>query len=247
MNQTNIYENARDDMRIKGYTILKNTFSIKSIEHMIEEIEQAVNVDKYYDGNDNIKRIEKIYDKGENLIEANHLILKILAEIYDFEWKLFKDKINSKPPNSEGFVAHYDGIFSFIVGDGINKNGWHEYADQFVTALIAIDDFSTENGPLEIAREDKGTFQELLNNTNKDGTPHLKACYENECNFEILLLSRGDVLIFSSKCPHRSKANQSKLPRRVLYYTYNPASQGDNYSNYFLDKDRSKNPTSKAL
>jgi 2-aminoethylphosphonate dioxygenase len=52
----------------------------------------------------------------------------------------------------------------------------------------------------------------------------------------------GDVIFFDSFVPHASKPNFTALPRRVLYLTYNLASEGDQRGRYFADKHASFPP-----
>ena len=42
--------------------------------------------------------------------------------------------------------------------------------------------------------------------------------------------------------PHRSQPNRTDQARRVLYITYNKASQGDSRSKYYADKRRNYPP-----
>ena len=60
-------------------------------------------------------------------------------------------------------------------------------------------------------------------------------------------LNAGDLVVFKNTCPHRSKKNKSKMNRRILYYTYLSEKFGNQYNNYFKDKELSKNKTSKSL
>ena len=46
----------------------------------------------------------------------------------------------------------------------------------------------------------------------------------------------GDVLFFDSYAPHASKPNLTDEPRRILYLTYNAASDGDHRARYYADK-----------
>jgi len=52
----------------------------------------------------------------------------------------------------------------------------------------------------------------------------------------------GDVAFFDSFTPHRSDANLSDRPRRVLYVTYNRLSEGDQRACYYADKRASYPP-----
>ena len=237
----------KEEISEKGYSELKGVFTAKTIKSIISEVNKGSEVDKYFDRNQNERRIERLYDKGYNLSRVNRKILKILELIYGFEWKIFKDKFNSKPPGGEGFYSHFDGVFIFTDKDGEERNGWYTYANQFVSVLVAIDDFTPDNGPIELSPEVKGTFQEILEFTKKDGTPNLTESYENQCIFENFFPKIGDIIIFNANCPHRSDINHSKSPRRTLYYSYNPSSQGDHYKKYFEDKHSSRNSNSKSL
>jgi hypothetical protein len=42
----------------------------------------------------------------------------------------------------------------------------------------------------------------------------------------VLSLQPGDVAVFSGYTPHRSSANRSNRPRRMLYLSYNAFSDG---------------------
>jgi hypothetical protein len=53
---------------------------------------------------------------------------------------------------------------------------------------------------------------------------------------EQLLGGPGDVLFFDSYVPQASKPNLSGTQRRVLYLTYNRASDGDHRKRYYADK-----------
>ncbi len=230
----------------RGYFVVKNFIEKKFINQLINEINESKDTVKYFDKFDNLRRIEKLYDKGKYLIELNKKISSTLKEVFDEEFLIFKDKFNAKPPGGEGFFAHYDGVFQFINSNDEKKNGWYEYGNFFVSALVAIDECNTKNGALELAKSHKGNFDELLENTKKDGTPALSKNIEIETPFKLINLDLGDMVIFSNTCPHRSGKNVSENTRRVIYYTYTPSINGSKYEQYFKDKEGSKNK-SKAL
>jgi len=229
-----------------GYFVLKEFFKKDFISHIITEIDNSQDTIKYFDNLNNLRRIEKFYNKGLNLINLNEKILTILKKIFDKEFLIFKDKFNTKPPGGEGFFAHYDGVFEFINSNNEKKRGWYEYGDFFITTLVALDKCNKENGALEIAKSHKGNFDQLFVNTKKDGTPALSAEVESKTIFDVINLDVGDVVIFSSTCPHRSQKNNSQETRRVIYYTYTLSENGSKYDQYFIDKQNSKGK-SKAL
>jgi hypothetical protein len=143
---------------------------------------------------------------------------------------LFKEKINFKLSGGAGFEPHQD-----------QQAGWSRYAPLFVTALVSIDPATLENGCLEIAncpRQNRliGREWEPLTASEMAG-------------FELMPVptGRGDVVFFDSFVPHASAANLSSHQRRVLYVTYNRASDGDQRASYYADKRASFPPDIERL
>ena len=231
----------------KGFFILKNAIEVNILELAYQEIISSDQTIIYNDRLDKIRRIERIYNIGPNLININETILDYLSKIFSEKFYLFKDKYNAKPPKGEGFFAHYDGIFYWPDEKGIIRDGWHFYSKTFVNVLACIDSMTPENGPLEVSAAHEGSFKDLIKNTKNDGTPDLIKSVEDNCSFEKMICDPGDLLFFSNRCPHRSSKNKSKNDRRTIYYTYNPKKEGNNYLKYFKDKSLSKNPTIKSL
>ena len=236
----------KEKFKNDGYFVIKNFVDENFISNLIEEIKNSKNTDRYFDNANNLRRIEKLFNKGKYLINLNKKISMILKNVLDKDFLIFKDKFNSKPPGGEGFFAHYDGIFEFINSDNQRRKGWYEYGDFFVSALVALDNCNKENGTLELAKYHEGNFEQLYENTKKDGTPALSEEAESKTSFNLIELDVGDIIIFSNKCPHRSKRNDSKNNRRIIYYTYSLSENGSKYDQYFEDKENSKNK-SKAL
>jgi len=138
---------------------------------------------------------------------------------------LFKDKINFKMPGGDGFKAHQDA-----------QAGWNVYAKYYITALISIDAATEENGCLEMAA---GWHRKGL--VGDEWTP-LGAGETADMRFEPYPTASGDAVFFDSYAPHRSGPNLTNAPRRVLYVTYNRASEGDHRARYFADKRKSFPP-----
>ncbi len=229
-----------------GYFVYKNFFNKDFIFNLVDEINTSKDTIKYYDNLENLRRIEKLYDKGIELKNLNEKISVLLKNVFNDDFVIFKDKYNAKPPGGEGFFAHYDGIFHFINSNNEKKRGWYEYGDFFINALVALDECNKENGALEIAKSHLGNFDKLLQNTKKDGTPSLSNEVESKTSFNLINLNVGDMIVFSNTCPHRSKKNTSDKNRRLIYYTYTLSKYGSKYKKYFEDKENSKNK-SKAL
>jgi ectoine hydroxylase-related dioxygenase (phytanoyl-CoA dioxygenase family) len=135
---------------------------------------------------------------------------------------LFKDKINFKMPGGAGFKAHQD-----------QQAGWTAYAPLFLTAMVTLDAATLENGCLEVAagRHREGLIGEQW-----------KPLEEQGLNLQVIPTGPGDVIFFDSFVPHASKPNLTDSPRRILYITYNLASEGDHRERYFADKHASFPP-----
>jgi 2-aminoethylphosphonate dioxygenase len=138
---------------------------------------------------------------------------------------LFKDKVNFKMPGGAGFEAHQD-----------QQAGWSRYANYFITAMVTIDPTTLENGCLEIPSAPRATKLvgrewEPLNSDELTGF-----------NLTPVPTAAGDVVFFDSYVPHASKPNLTQSSRRVLYLTYNRASDGDHRARYYSDKRQSFPP-----
>lgn len=240
-------EENKKKFNTDGYFKIKNFLDKNEISKILTEIDSSKDMDIYQDKNNVIRRIERIYDKGEFLNQVNDRFINLIKECLDVKVSIFKDKFNLKPPGGEGFYAHYDGIFYFTDSKNEKKKGWYEYGNLFINILLAIDDCNKENGTIELAKSHENNFDNLIKNTKNDGTQELLEKIEKVTAFEKFDLNAGDLVLFKNTCPHRSSKNTSNTNRRVLYYTYLPEEFGDQYNKYFEDKKLSKNKTSKSI
>lgn len=174
-----------------------------------------------------IQRIEDVtpFHEGFRTLFVQGRIDAAVAALLDEPPALFKDKINFKLPGGDGFKAHQDA-----------QAGWNIYAKYYITALISIDAASAENGCLEMAA---GWHRRGL--VGDEWTP-LGEGETAGMQFVSYPTTPGDAMFFDSYTPHRSGPNLTKLPRRVLYVTYNRASEGDHRERYFADKRRGYPP-----
>ena len=129
---------------------------------------------------------------------------------------LFKEKINFKMPGGPGFKAHQD-----------QQAGWTRYAPLFVTALVTLDPATLANGCLEMV---PGHHREGLIGA------EWKPLEESDLALQAVPTEPGDVIFFDSFAPHASKPNLTDRPRRILYLTYNLASDGDHRALYYAEK-----------
>ena len=114
--------------------------------------------------------------------------------------------------------------------------GWSRYASAHITALISVDLSTRENGCLELAA---GFHERGL--IGKEWAP-LSEKQFTQANYIAVEAAPGDAIFFDSLTPHRSGSNNTDRPRRILYYTYNKASEGDHLTQYYADKRESYPP-----
>jgi ectoine hydroxylase-related dioxygenase (phytanoyl-CoA dioxygenase family) len=129
---------------------------------------------------------------------------------------LFRDKLILKPPGADGYTMHQDAAY------------WAERppAAGSVAAMLAIDSSGPENGALELV---PGAHHRLL-------TPEGVPADLDPADLPepvTLSLDPGDLVMFSLLTPHRSGSNRSKASRRALFFTYFPASAGEDRGAYY--------------
>ncbi|MEA2781914.1 MAG: 2-aminoethylphosphonate dioxygenase [Rhodospirillaceae bacterium] len=168
-----------------------------------------------------LQRIENFcpyHPEFDGLVRASRLRAAV-EQLLGAPACLFKDKVNFKMPGGTGFEPHQD-----------QQAGWSRYASQFLTALVSIDRATAENGCLEMT--DGPRFTGLI------GEEWRPLSTAEMAGFKLVQVPTepGDLLLFDSFAPHASKPNLTDAPRRILYLTYNLASEGDQRVRYFAEK-----------
>jgi 2-aminoethylphosphonate dioxygenase len=180
----------------------------------------------------NVQRIENFcpYHMGFDKLIRGGRLQAAVEKLLGVPAVLLKDKINFKMSGGSGFEPHQD-----------QQAGWSSYAPLFVTALVSIDATSVENGCLEISSSPRQS--RLI------GREWEPLTAQEMAGFELLPVPtrQGDVVFFDSYVPHASRPNLTRDPRRVLYVTYNRASDGDHRVSYFADKRASFPPDIERL
>ena len=165
------------------------------------------------------------YHDGLHALMESSEMAGAVEQLFGEPAVLFKDKINVKMPGGGGFAAHQDV-----------QAGWDTYASIHITAMVSIDRCTVPNGCLEFApgRHRAGLIGQTW-----------KPLSEEELSgsaYQVLESEPGDAVFFDSFAPHRSSPNRTDRPRRVLYLTYNKASEGDHRIQYYADKRASYPP-----
>lgn len=222
-----------------GYLVVRGMYSaeeVADISRWTDEVAAMPEVPGKYmmyfekshnDGSRIICRIENFvpYHPGFSKLITDCRMQQAVSELFGEEAVLFKDKINFKLPGGDGFKEHQDV-----------QAGWDAFADLHITAMIAIDETNEANGSLEMiaGMHTQGVLGSMWAPLT-DADTHHAAYVPVHCQ-------PGDAVFFDSYAPHRSQPNRTDQARRVLYITYNKASQGDSRGKYYADKRRNYPP-----
>ena len=180
------------------------------------------------DGARILNRMENFfpYHDGLNALFNGPWALGLVGQLLGAPAVCFKEKINFKLPGGGAFAAHQDV-----------QAGWDRYGHTVhISLAIAIDPATIENGCLEVVRGEhkKGLIGPMGSEIPKD------VC--DKLTWELVTMEPGDLIFFDSYAPHRSEPNMTTSTRRVIYLTYNKASEGDFREQYYIDKRKSYPP-----
>lgn len=232
----NIYKDYSNSLKKNGYILIKDYFKpdevffIKNLKKNLEELqEEKGKYMIYYEkiNNKNVRsRVEHFvpyFESINNLLKTN--IEPLLEKILNEKITLFKDKLNWKYPNGDGFKVHQD------------HPAWSDFPiSRFYSVSLFADEATQANGCLEIAKEN-----------NNNGLYNANGCInetvENSLHWEYLEATSADLLIFDSFIPHRSAKNTTNKSRSIFYFTYNKLSEGDYYNDYVKNKRKYFPPT----
>ncbi len=226
-------EDATAHFRRHGWVHLESFLSAaetRDLVHWTDEVTEWPETPgkwmRYYekraDGEKMLARIENFVPFHEPLatVLTAGRMRALLAECCDEPVVLFKDKINFKYPGGAGFTPHQD--YPAYVNFGVAHH---------VTVMVPVDPFTLENGCLVMALD---ACERTILPQNPDGTvrPEVLVRFDS-----MPLLARpGDVIVFDAWVPHWSGRNDSDVPRRSYYMTFNPASAGDHRAAYYARK-----------
>ena len=171
-----------------------------------------------------IRQVEPTIDLSPTFREFSRTeeVLSPLRCLFDDEPVLFEDKINYKNPGGgTAFPAHQDYVY------------WSKFPSSLTTALVYIDEATTENGCLQVlpGKHTQGLLSHKLQPVGLSSD--LVVDTEIGDSWPQMLEApgpAGTMIIFSCLTPHQSSANISDRSRRAFILTYNPASDGNFYS-----------------
>ncbi len=210
----------------KVITNFYNPSEVDKIYSVVQKFEQEQDrkdyIWKYFEKDKTtISRIEYFINHNLFLNELanSDKIIKEVNLLMDEESIIFKDKINFKYPSGEGFKPHQD-----------IAAGWGEYCNRHITFALPFSDTTEENGCIYFG----DTQQEQLTNTFED--------LSDDVRMEPVYTKKGDIILFDSYVPHASYENKTNEARSILFFTYTPASEGNYYEQYHVDKFKNVPP-----
>ena len=158
------------------------------------------------------------YHEGMKSTLTAGKVTDAISELMGGPAALYKEKINYKYPGGGGYAPHQDAPA-------------YEFVSNHTTCLISIDEATAENGCLYFS---PGRHREGMIALDADGC--IAPDVAKGMDWVAAPTQPGDVLLFSSYIPHKSDANGSNLPRRIIYAVYNSLSEGDWRDKYYEDK-----------
>jgi 2-aminoethylphosphonate dioxygenase len=218
----------------EGYLLIEDFFSKRESAHLAslcDELaawpETSGKYMKYHENNvitgeRQLCRIENFtpYSQDLNNYARSEKLLKLLEDLTDKPYVLFKEKINYKLPGGGAFPPHQDAPAYTQFGQ-----------TSHLTIMFSIDASSIANGCLEcVPKSHKhGVFPQ-----EKDCTISREWCSKHA--WVPLECDAGSILIFGSYLAHKSEPNKTEGSRRIFYLTYNARSDGDKRDQYYEDK-----------
>lgn len=151
----------------------------------------------------------------------------------------FKDKTNEKLRGGGAFRPHQDfAAYQFF------KARYH------VTAQLSVDPATAGNGCVQFCTNVEALAASrpdfvadriegrVLLHSNNGGANHgdIRADVAAGCHWQPVETAPTDLVIFDSFVPHWSDINRSSRPRRAIFVTFNRASEGSLYDEYYADK-----------
>jgi hypothetical protein len=236
---------ALEHYAIKGWVVVPGFFSAEETDQLVRfadelcELPEIAGKQMIYREPSLLDERAHVFQRVENFCSYHSGFDKLIRggrlestveQLFGGRAVLFKEKINFKMSGGAGFEPHQD-----------QQAGWSRYAPLFVTAMVSIDPATLENGCLEIANCPR---QSRL--IGREWEP-LTASEMAGIELMPVPTARGDGVFFDSFVPHASAPNLTSNQRRVLYVTYNRASDGDHRASYYAEKRASFPPDIERL
>jgi len=224
-----MYNAAGEELRERDHALYRNVLDADFCADLAREAERLaalplvapdnLRTETWHNGTD------IVISKFDPVVDISDVYLRlafdsrVVARVEEFlkePAELFKDKIVFKLPGHPGFGPHIDA-------------SWYEpFPMEIVAVMIAIDEADPVSGALEIASGYSPT---------DDGPREARDLTGAEIPppdaWRMVPMRPGDMLVFSSRLPHRSGPNRGPSPRRALFLSYNARRYGRRYLDYY--------------
>jgi len=228
-----MYDTEKNLFERDGFVCIKNFLTEeegemikKNIRFLHDAPEIPGKYMKYYETTENGRQLARI----ENFVNYNDVIRGLLDRkltplvdaLVGEKMALFKDKANWKLPGGNGFKPHQD------------HPAWTDLPPEyFLTIAVFADNCTLDNGCLEIVR---GRHREGVFENDYASGGGINEQVVAGMNWEHMITNVRDIIVFDGFVPHRSGKNKTNSSRSIYYFTYNKASEGDFYDEYFAKK-----------
>ncbi len=166
--------------------------------------------------------MERVIRKIEPLIDISPLFGEVafypgiadpVRVIFGEDIELFEDKLNLKLPGGSPYAWHQDWNCC-----------WRAHTDELITCFIYLDDADATNGCLHVI---PGSHQgKAIYPFAAGGHFEIDPAYIDRDKIVPVPLKAGEMIFFDPYLLHFSDLNHSRVPRRAIIYTYNPARLG---------------------
>jgi ectoine hydroxylase-related dioxygenase (phytanoyl-CoA dioxygenase family) len=239
----------------KGFVIIKNFLPKNKINRIRFQITNSKKRNKFFyfekiKNKKKLRRIERIseFSKNSKKLICSKEIFRLIKNIENSEYKLFKDKLNFKYPGGAGYLPHIDGHFLWRDKNNKLQDGWKKYSNNFINLVLPLEKTNKKNGCIYLAKKKDtkkiGKTFRKISTSMSPGTPNIKNKDIKKFKFFPIELEIGDICLFNWKCAHYSRKNFSSNSRMIFYATYykkNSKSSKNIRTLYYQDKLKSKN------
>lgn len=237
--QVQLLQNWADEIHLESTLLLElSQKSGYSVQNLAKSLPQALIVVPESTNPNQVCRAEDMltcFPELHAFIAGT--IAPYIGSLMGEPYVLFKDKLNFKWPGGGAFPPHQDFPAYDFFGPRIH-----------ITAMIAIDAATIENGCLQVADNWCKTFiddpaidlEELAMGRSilpyiEGGKTHgsIQPQFSDKIKWIPLEASPGDVILITSFVPHYSEPNSSTNARRAMLFTLNRLAEGDHRRTYY--------------
>jgi ectoine hydroxylase-related dioxygenase (phytanoyl-CoA dioxygenase family) len=242
---TQIGEDTTDRVRDQGYAVVEDAFENDEVQRFRDEADRILellinssmandrtsgrlDVVADGDGNQSIRKVQPINDLSLAFADLSRddRIVDPIETIMDDSARLMEEKLNYKQPLpnpvSELDTSRPSGSFPVHSDWAYYKN--QDYPRETMSAAIALDDLTPENGTMRFWPGTNGDFIE--HGPADEGGLEVPPEQVDEEAAEVVEAPAGSLLLFDSIVWHDSSPNNTNSPRRLMIYSYYPAEAG---------------------